>query len=168
MGIKIGIGELPQVLSRKFDAVKKAAVESVTNTAELGVAMSVHQTSSKAKPGGKGVGAVDRGLFKNSWHHRTFPDRAEIFNNAPYAAVIEFGSRPHTPPLGPLIAWVRRKRKDLGIEEADVFRVAKAIQRKIAREGTAPMFIAKDLLPDLKKELNKDFKRRIAAVARQK
>jgi hypothetical protein len=32
---------------------------------------------------------------------------SRITSNAPYSAAVEVGSRPHTPPIEPLIAWVK-------------------------------------------------------------
>jgi len=34
------------------------------------------------------------------------PGRSAVISDAPHAAAVEVGSRPHTPPLAPLIAWV--------------------------------------------------------------
>jgi hypothetical protein len=34
------------------------------------------------------------------------PGHSEIVADAPHAAAVEVGSRPHTPPIAPLIAWV--------------------------------------------------------------
>jgi hypothetical protein len=47
--------------------------------------------------------------------------------DAPHAEFVEFGSRPHWAPIGPLKEWARRK---LGNEK-----LAYPIQRKIAKKG---------------------------------
>lgn len=63
-----------------------------------------------------------------------FDPRVRVFSPLAYAAPVELGSRPHWAPLEPLQDWVRGK---LGItEDAEVERVARAIQRKIAARGT--------------------------------
>jgi len=55
---------------------------------------------------------------------------------ADYAKAVEEGSRPHWPPIQPLLGWARRV---LGNESA-----AYAVQQKIAREGTNPVgFVAR-------------------------
>lgn len=46
----------------------------------------------------------------------------------PYGAFVNFGTSPHTPPIGPLIAWAR---KVLGDASA-----AWAVQKAIAKRGT--------------------------------
>jgi hypothetical protein len=53
---------------------------------------------------------VDVGSLKTSIHAIETPDGAELLADAPHAAVVETGTRPHMPPLQPLIDWVRRHR----------------------------------------------------------
>lgn len=50
-----------------------------------------------------------------------------------YAVAIELGTRPHFPPIEPLIDWVRAK---LGVERDDAPGVAYRVARKIATSGT--------------------------------
>ena len=53
----------------------------------------------------------------------------------PYAIYVEMGTRPHYPPLAPLLLWVTRK---LGVaDERQAYAIAKGIQRKIGAVGTA-------------------------------
>ena len=54
--------------------------------------------------------AVDTGGLRNSVERRDFADGAEVYMGSPHAAIIEEGTRPFTPPLAPLIAWVIRKK----------------------------------------------------------
>lgn len=49
------------------------------------------------------------------------------------AVAVELGTKPHRPPVEPLIAWVREK---LGIAGPEARGVAFRIASKIAREGT--------------------------------
>lgn len=107
---------------------------------------------------------VDRGTLKGSVHVEREPDGgSRIVVDAPHAAALELGSRPHTPPLAPLIAWVRRHRLGFGIEgkglsrdesgrftaSPEVARIARAIQRKIAMHGTKPTYFVFRNLPRL-------------------
>jgi hypothetical protein len=46
---------------------------------------------------------VAHGELRNSVH----AEKAAIVADAPHAAPVETGSRPHTPPLAPLVAWVK-------------------------------------------------------------
>lgn len=54
----------------------------------------------------------------------------------PYAEYVELGTKPHFPPIEPLVDWVMAK---LGItDETEANSVAFLIARKIARVGTKP------------------------------
>ncbi len=61
--------------------------------------------------------------------------RAVVFNAVTYAQPVEYGSRPHFPPLAPLVLWAQRK---LQLGPKDARRAAHAIARSIARRGTRP------------------------------
>ena len=67
-----------------------------------------------------------------------------------YALFVEEGTRPHRMPIDPLIGWVRRKRKDLGISFAETNSTAWAVWWKIARKGTK----AKKYMEDALKKFN--------------
>jgi hypothetical protein len=53
----------------------------------------------------------------------------------PVVTFIELGTRPHTPPIEPLLQWVMDK---LGKGVVEGFIVARSIQRKIRAHGTKP------------------------------
>ena len=82
--------------------------------------------------------AVDEGMLKKSGHvEHEFLDKDVVYD-APYAADVEFGADPHTPPFEDIRGWVHRKRSDLGVKPKDVDSVAMAIQKKISEHGTQP------------------------------
>lgn len=58
---------------------------------------------------------------------------ASVGSNLKYAAPVEFGSKPHWPPLAPILLWTRRK---LHPPARQARSIAFLIQRKIARHGT--------------------------------
>jgi Bacteriophage HK97-gp10, putative tail-component len=64
--------------------------------------------------------------------------RGRVFSGAqaPYAIYVEEGTRPHWPPIAPLLLWARRV---LGNE-----RLAYAVQRAIARRGTRARHMFRD------------------------
>jgi hypothetical protein len=100
--------------------------------------------------------------------------------SAPHAAALEVGSRPHTPPLAPLVAWVKlrgmqgltakgrlTRKKTVGryiqgrIREesrkprkatdlAAVMAVARSIQMAIARRGTKPTWYLRRALEEIR------------------
>lgn len=72
-----------------------------------------------------------------------------VGTNLIYARPVEFGTKPHWPPLQPLVEWVRIKRlagsysvktrQRLGskaLQQQQNIAVARAVQVKIARRGT--------------------------------
>lgn len=62
-----------------------------------------------------------------------------VGTSAAYAVPVELGTKPHFPPITPLIDWVIAK---LGVPEKEAKGVAFLVARKIARRGTkgAAMF----------------------------
>lgn len=110
------------------------------------------------------VAPVDVGTLKSSMHVEGGIMEPRIVIDAPHAATVELGSRPHVPPLQPLIDWVKRHRASFGIKgkgtarskstgrleaSAEVVAIARAIQQKIAREGTKPTFFVRNAIPKL-------------------
>lgn len=56
-----------------------------------------------------------------------------VSSSNPVASFIEFGTRPHRPPIEPLVRWAEAK---LGLSGAAAERAGAAIARSIARRGT--------------------------------
>jgi len=94
--------------------------------------------------------AVDTGLLRRSVEVDNLPDGALLSVMAPYAAAVEDGSRPHMPPVAPILEWVKRKRlagrrpsKSAGGTKMDAYEreskaIAWAIALHIKRYGTSP------------------------------
>ena len=110
------------------------------------------------------VAPVDVGTLKGSIHVEETTQGPRVVVDAPHAAALELGSRPHTPPLAPLVEWVRRNRARFGIRgrgttrdkatgrldaSPEVVRIAVAIQQKIRLHGTKPRFFVRDSIPKL-------------------
>lgn len=98
---------------------------------------------------------------------------AKIRSTAPHSAAVEVGSRPHMPPVKPLLAWVRLRgmqglqngakgapravakmiraqgsRNATPIDAAE--QVAWAIAMGIKKRGTRPTWFVKSCLPEIK------------------
>lgn len=105
---------------------------------------------------------VDTGLYAQSWHFSVEETKAIIGNYAPYAPMIEFGTRPFTPPIAPLLAWAKRVLQD-GSQPPDysprVWALARGVQNKIAAQGLKPRHILTNMVPkiidNIKEELRK-------------
>lgn len=74
---------------------------------------------------------VDTGRLRASITHKVEPFRAIVGTNVSYAPHVEFGTRPHFPPLAALQPWARRHGFPPGRQGA--FLVALAIARRGTR-----------------------------------
>ena len=105
--------------------------------------------------------AINTGLLRNSvaWRVPTVEGHTiegGVGTNVAYALPIEFGSRPHWPPLEPIQLWVQRK---LRVAPARVKSVAFLVARKIARRGTQARQIFALGLEDAKPQMIEIFSR---------
>lgn len=133
------------------------------------------------------------GELKDSIHAEDTPRGPRLVADAPHAAVVEYGSRPHMPPLGPILRWVKLRgmqgltkagrvasnRTKTGrvakwqLEPAKAvagmlaqavrggaldidapMQVARAIQMKIAKEGTRPQPYMRTSIKDMVRTLD--------------
>lgn len=95
---------------------------------------------------------VDTGLYAQSWDFSVEEQSVVLGNYAPHAPIIEFGARPFTPPLAPLLAWAKRVLQDPSQPPSyspAVQRLARYTQSKIAREGMKPRKILENALPGI-------------------
>lgn len=141
------VGKLP-------DELEAACLRGLRSTAARGVSVVVAEIEA--------VKAVNTGQLRQSVSYGPLVDGAEIKVDAPHAPFIEHGTRPHMPPGKPIFEWVMRK--GLAATEADAVQMTRAIQMKIAKNGTKPRrFFAKamkrivrDVLPiEVSREVNK-------------
>ena len=83
-----------------------------------------------------------------------------VFNPLSYAIPVELGTKPHFPPLAPLVNWAEQK---LHLSGEDAVRVARGIQRKIGRRGTEARGMAHTALAGAADNIQAEF----AACARR-
>lgn len=109
--------------------------------------------------------ATDRGALLSSGEMDEPSKRSVVVRwPVPQAKWVNYGTRPHWPPFAPILAWVKRNMRrytNHSGERVDVIKpsgriaerasrspdrvaqeVARAIQAKIAKEGTAPVYFA--------------------------
>lgn len=104
---------------------------------------------------------VDTGAYAASWDFTADEERAIIGNFAPHAAIIEYGARKFTPPIGPLLAWAKRFLNDPSQPpeySKEVWRLAIGTQKKIAREGMKPHHILTNALPRMLDNIRIEFR----------
>jgi len=85
----------------------------------------------------------------------------EVYSDTDYGVYVEFGTRPHFPPLEPIKDWARRVIGDEG--------VAFPIARKISREGTEAQPFLRPALDEFQSQMARFWQRAIeGAYARNK
>jgi hypothetical protein len=77
-----------------------------------------------------------------------------VTNPLPYALPVELGTKPHFPPLAPLINWVEQKLNLYGDEAEGA---ARGIQRKIGRYGSPGFGMAHYALRDGRSTIAAEF-----------
>jgi len=55
--------------------------------------------------------------------------------DVPYARYVEFGTRPHMPPVEPLIRWAKRKFK---VDDEEAKKIGWSVAMTIKKKGTKP------------------------------
>lgn len=135
---------------RRVDRVKAALVEAAVAGAEV---------VADAAP-------ADVGVLRRSVHAEETAKGAEIIIDAPHAAAVEHGSRPHFPPLAPLIEWATRHAGMFGLSkdwEHAVEDLARAIAAHIGRYGTQPRWFVRNSMPRLRALLDRFIKQAVKA-----
>lgn len=105
---------------------------------------------------------VDTGQYANSWDYRADEKSATIGNYAPHAPIIEFGARPHRPPLKPLLEWAKRVLQDPS-QPPDysnhVWALAIYTRNKIEKYGQAPKHVMTNQIPMIIERIDEELKR---------
>lgn len=151
---RVRMADLERQIHADLTRLKGRVLQAIEKTAREGVAV-VRDNAPEAF-----------GPLRDSVH----ADGMSLKADAPHAAAVEVGSRPHMPPFKPILEWVRLRGmqgldgKAAGapawvadrIHEQSVDnatpvdaaeRVAWAVCRKIAREGTKPTWFVQRSLP---------------------
>ncbi len=122
-------------LGSKFDAAIKLGLQSARARA-VPVMVQATAEAPPANPQGVGTGgAFNNGYYSARWQSELIGENGvRVFNDAPYAGIIEDGRRPNSrfPPRGPIARWAQRR---LGLSEEEARGVAYVIAAKIAERG---------------------------------
>lgn len=111
---------------------------------------------------------VDTGQYASSWGVERRPEEVLIGNYAPHAPIIEYGARPFTPPIGPLLAWAKRvlqdpvtpsNPQDPSDYSEEVRALAFAVQKKISERGMPPRQILEKATPDIIQNIIEEYRR---------
>ena len=146
----IPLKDFSKVLTEFSDLHIKQVREGVVS----GIARSIPDLV-KASP-------VDNGLYAQSWDFTADEERAVLGNYAPHAPIIEFGARPFTPPIKPLLEWAKRVLQDHSQPpnySPEVWGLAKGTQKKIQEEGIAPKHVLQNALPRIIENIREELTR---------
>lgn len=119
---------------------------------------------------------VDTGLYAQSWDMSVEETAVILGNYAPYAGVIEYGARPFTPPIGPLLQWAKRVlqsksqplnkqdvessgKNSLSGYDSDVWALAISVQKKIQERGIPPRHIMENAIPGIMKRIKEEMEK---------
>lgn len=124
-------------------------IERLTDRAFRASRAALFTAAVNAKAIARQAAPEDQGKLKRGFVVSLTPTGARLENVEPHATPQEHGTRPFTPPRGPLLAWARRKvargrGRGRGSREQQAQRLAAGAIRSIQRRGIIPKrFFAK-------------------------
>ncbi len=121
------------------DLLKRAPdiAQAVMMEAQVRATTQLHRglTAKGVQPEGS-TGNLAKSIgFRQEW--RDNAAIGEVSTSSPYAFYVEVGTKPHTPPIQPLIDWALAVLPGVD-EEQEAKRAAFAIAWKITKRGTKP------------------------------
>lgn len=140
--------------AKELGAFTDKQVENLQQATLLGIAASIPDLVANSP--------VDTGLYAQSWDFSKEDYGAVLGNFAPHSSIIEYGARPFTPPIGPLLAWAKRVLRD-GSQPPDyspeVWRLAKGTQKKISEVGMKPKHVMENAIPKIIENIKAEYER---------
>lgn len=124
---QVSIAHWAHIIGNAAPQMKRVAVLAMRDVAKVLVAKVVQEIVVRGLP--------DTQALQNSVRWRATDGGGTVIVDAPHAPYIEYGTRPHRPPLQPLQEWAMRK---LGATEQEARGIAWAIADKQALYGTPP------------------------------
>lgn len=156
----VDINDLPGELKKREAELKKAIGRGIRNGVRRGRSLLVHRTPK------------DMGLLKASWRDTTARSLdsvvTEIFNDAPYAGIVEEGARPHgVNAAGRLALTEWAERHFPGLDPKAIKSIVFAIIEKLRVEGQKPTHFVRNSRVDLARILVDEIVRALTSVADQ-
>lgn len=146
--MRVPLNKLPAMLKREVGARSKAVIAAQRRAALRAVPLLAAATP------------VDLGEMRGSWYAETTARGATVGNDAPHAAFIEFGTRPHPVSIEgqeKIRAWVLRKISSA--TEANADSITFAICKKIRERGSKPHWVLKKNLPKIMRILRDELRK---------
>lgn len=151
--------------AKKLGPRMRAAIDRGLRSGGMRAVTIMHKATENAPPASPNGrnGAVDNGEYKRRWQYKAIPNGILVYNDAPYADIIEHGRRPGAafPPRGPIRRFAIRK---LGVSEEQADAVAFLIAAKIAERGLKPRLVltnardalVKAFIEEIQRELTRE------------
>ena len=153
-------------LGKRFlPAVKKGVLSGALRSLEVVRSNTEHAPPACSGSTASSAGAVDTRHYLRGWKAQRTITGAVIFNDSPYAGVVELGRRPGSrpPPSHLLIPWVRRK---MHLTESEAVGVAFVLSRAIGKRGQEPRRVLDMSIPDIVKfvdiEIGRELQKELA------
>jgi hypothetical protein len=129
---------MPRIISpREFARKLRTLPTDLAKAMNLGTQKAAIDLASEVKRQIIAADAVASGEMAESVDVRKKLLRgASVVVDTPYARYVNDGTRPHMPPVEPLKQWAIQK--GLARDEREADRIAWAVAKKIARDGTRP------------------------------
>jgi len=143
-----------QDFAKEMGVHNDSQIKSFKKATVLGIAQAIPLLVEKSP--------VDTGLYAQSWDFTEHENGVILGNYAPYAAIIENGARPFTPPIGPLLQWAKRVLMDSSQPpnySNDVWALAKGTQKKISEVGMKPQHIMENAIPEILANIKREYER---------
>jgi len=123
----IGDGNIRRSLIRAQGLTKEAVAQVIHDAGEEILQLAQINLHRMKPPG------IDTSALVQSLKVQHAQISAVVFSDLKYAPYVEFGTRPHYPPIAPILEWVKRK---LHVPEKRAYGVARAVVKKIGKRGT--------------------------------
>lgn len=131
-------------LAKEIGAMPNAMLDQIKVATRKGLLRAIPHMVAKSP--------VDTGQYAASWDFTETEKSMILYNSAPHAAIIEYGARPFTPPIGPLLMWAKRVLKDPSQPpdySPKVRSLAYGVRAKIQAEGMKPRKILENEIPTI-------------------
>lgn len=159
MAKKISVGDFAARVASMGEEFEEAAIAGLQSAAFRLEGLVVEKIGD-TKP----FPPENTGEMVRSTHTTRTRKGATVSVDAPHAPFMEYGTRPHFPPLEPLAEWAYQKGLADSEEEAQA--VALGVARKIAAKGLEPRHFMARAIKELKRrrwisrEIKHELKRR--------
>jgi hypothetical protein len=140
--------------AKELGAFTDTQIENLKQATLLGIAAAIPHLVETSP--------VDTGLYAQSWDFKAEEWGAIVGNTAPHSPIIEYGARPFTPPIGPLLAWAKRVLKDPSQPpdySNEVWALARGTQNKIAAVGMQPKHVMENAIPKIIENIKSEYER---------